>query len=464
MQFPFQLTGNSMKGQKMIEFKTVLNEHMLFGGGIANNLRNEIPRLEKTLMSFLQSQSHHDKFKYALSIISRILTAYNRHGLSHLRSVVAKTEYCQFVSNDYSKFHPIKSIYLFFLGVWFYDNNSLIQSSIQNTYEDKYRGEEDKKFLYQWMLSTLLQDIGFIYSHLENDTKSDRKLIDSLISWEHLKTITLGINTRTESHLKEIFNSFKAKYLSNMPPPTNCYEINNGVKILERLSCVPWAVDLYGNWNGFNLFQILQPELDHNGLPILQNYAYTTEKMMLSNQMRINHGIIGSLIITQYSLFWQWIYMKIKDIDIESYNDLSNGEDINIMKFIRFDLPAYRSIAYHNIHPKSDTNLSGIIDISLNNDPISFLSMLCNDLQVYINCNESRNHNDKLLYLSYRAHRTSEGVILLDGMKSNIHRTELCINNNDADELLIKLEQRLNDINSVISIRGLNYSLEETDV
>lgn len=441
-------------GLKMTNINTLLLKHVKYGKGAAQHLRSNCSDLLSSLEKFLQSRTHITRYDNARALGKLVLYKFNRHGLAHIRDIAANQELRQLTKYKNQIDHTSHTVYLFLLGIWFYDNHPKINNAIQNIYSNRTRLEKNANFLSQWICSSLLNDIGYVYFDLEDETKNDRRSIDSLYTWENLKEITKGINCKTQKTLKEIHNEFYKKYLKVMPLPTHLYNSNTRRDIINRLSSIPWVGELNPQWEGYNSFILLDPNEINKEFTKLQEYAYyIIEHKSHGKHKYIDPSIAGGLILLQYSLYWCWIFKRLRELENTSYIDVAGAEDFNIQNFIEKELPTCRSIAYHNINPEISTGIDLIKKITLEKEPICYLSILCDELHIWDRFASSAIYLED--FRNYKRYSLEANDITLSVCGSNDINTkiECCIQNDSFDVNIMKEKiKRLNGVEDLIII------------
>lgn len=376
-----------------------INEQILFhfkeGEGAAGYLREKISGLAEMLATFFHARSDIKRIIESEKVAEAILATMEYKEILSLRREVASLEIKRIIAYGKQNDHTAHTVYLFLLGVWMYDNVEEIREAINNKIKSN---QKEKMFVFQWVFSSLLHDIGYLYYEtidVKNDTwhlfseKEKEELpayqvygtyYDKLFrdAFENQFTdfswaTDAEENVQSKKALREIWQDFETKYA------IETRKARSPEDVLNKLSDMPWLNDLLpGKQNGLAILE------NTNITKNLINFAYqiaTEGYKKGSNDPRTDHAIASGLMLLQYTSIWYWLAAEVEKRKSDDTQYASLFE--KIFKAFKYPLgvfqnhviPACQVAIYHNISDKES--------ITLEKEPLLYLAILCDELQVW---------------------------------------------------------------------------------
>lgn len=287
-----------------------------------------------------------------------------------------------------------------------YDNVSDLREAINSKINSN---QKEKMFVFQWTLAALLHDIGYLFYEsrmVGNETANvfpdsskeeqlqafrvfgvyyDKFFRDAFegefddFSWVK-DEVELNVAKDT---LREIWNQFEKKFIQ-----INTRHVETPMAIIEELSRVPWLkvlgiepVSGKGD-SGFDylISPTVKEDLVRNAEKIA-SFGYGNEK----EDPRVDHAIASGLMLLQYTSIWYWLSAELeKKVDVKSpedkkykelYHNLYTNYQYPVKVLTDYVIPACRTVIYHNMNDKES--------IKLENEPLLYLAILCDELQVW---------------------------------------------------------------------------------
>ncbi|TAK53697.1 MAG: hypothetical protein EPO24_14070, partial [Bacteroidetes bacterium] len=203
-------------------------------GGAAEQLRNSTKGLIERLSMFFLARTDSKRLLAAEAVAEVILKRNDLEDLLEIRRIVAKQELKHRINYINQQDHTAHSLYVYLLGIWFYDNIPTVKSSIKN------KMQNIESFLLQWIYASLLHDIGYAFYNLKEETQEDRDSIDEIFSWiwiEKQKASTEASNNNLDV-LKKIHAEWESQYAQGLK--IHNHSPFDEIEILNKLSVVPW--------------------------------------------------------------------------------------------------------------------------------------------------------------------------------------------------------------------------------
>jgi hypothetical protein len=375
------------------DINEALLRHIATGGGAAFTLRTLAgPKLTEQIAELFSARSDIRRLRCAQKVAKTVLLVYDFNDIMLVRDIVAQQELRRLILYSKQKDHTAHTVYLFLLGIWFFDHVSAIRSAV--TKHGGFSKTEDacKWFIYQWLFGSLLHDIGYAFYDLSEDTIDDRTKIDGIYTWEWLKRLFDGsdpdnrkLKPETLTKLKSVHDKWFKKYgnPSKMLAGTGSYGPGSYKEVLERLAAAPWLCDLDDGWVDHDIFNVLTLGDEES----LRTYAMDVAKKGYDpsgNSKCVDHAVASGLLLFQYTTYWYWLMNELSKSDQAAYNDAKGRFDYSKDNMRTLGLvEACRAVAYHNVQP-SVSNASRILDrVTLNTEPILFLAIVCDELQIW---------------------------------------------------------------------------------
>ena len=373
----------------MYNINDVLLIHVTSGGGPAiERLRNEIllQSLSKNkngyfdfiriLTAFFSARTDIRRLIYAQQASEIILNTHDMSELIGIRSIVADLELKRIIAYKKHRDHTAHTLYLYILGIWLYDTiPSILKSFASNPklqhYTEWYISEI---FLLQWLFASLLHDVGYIFSELNENTTGDRAKIEKLYDFELFRSEVLKdhdhSDERVQKELFKIHNRFNELYGNNWPQKVSA--TNDPIEILKAISYMPWIADLGFKDKMHNVFRLF--DTSNRNANYLESFAYSVSKSGYKNSVpTVDHAVASGLLLLQYSTYWYWLVNST-----DKRNALFSNWGGYSVKNIPFIIEACRAVAYHNIKLKAS-------EAKFNNveDPILYLGILCDEICIW---------------------------------------------------------------------------------
>ncbi|WP_150266137.1 hypothetical protein [Paenibacillus tepidiphilus] len=344
----------------------MLYNHFKEGMGASGYLRSCIPGLASELKDFFNCRSDIQRIQKAETLAEQILKLTDFGEFVSIRSAVATIEIRRRISYKKQSDHTAHTLYLFLLGIWVYDNLPTIKDKIDQFICSK---NPMHMFLLQWTYASLLHDVGYLFSQEDDKNEIDKtsfESFDNLFDFEHIRDSSGGLTAEGMLKLKSLWDSFVSKYSQ--------YIHSNGEtksQVIENLDHIPWLSDLDIETNsGLELLN------DSSLCPIhLKEYAFKMANEGYSGVTVIDHGIASGLMLLKYTSIWYWICKESEKLNNGLYEELTRDFKYPLAVFTKHVIKACRVVAYHNLNV-SEFRFS-------QSNPLLYLSVLCDELQVW---------------------------------------------------------------------------------
>ena len=444
----------------------------------AGFLRYKIPSFPEKLSSFLHSRTDLGRLLAAEMVVGPILELNDLEEMSGIRSIVARQEMKHRIRYIKQQDHTAHTLYVYLLGLWLFDNVPQAKRSVIKKISKGWQAEDYlKTFLLQWAFASLLHDVGYVFYTLDETTREDRELIDDVFSWDWIqmqKGSTLAYDNPLKG-LKEIHQKWEKEYLPKLGSGTAAAQSGDCVKILERLSAVPWIEVMFPEWRGKNVFEIFDG--GNSGETPLRKYAHKVAEKGYDGKKEsrcVDHAVASGLLLFQYSSYWYFLMNQLELAGAEGADEhtkMTTSKD----KMRHFDykpknlrldiLPACRSAAYHNIRPEVDGATSVIRSITLERDPITFLSVLCDEIQKWDRFSAQEGDWDDLLKYAAAALEAGdiEIKVIEDDKFNRFARVHIHNKSYSSSGLRADLDKRLPGWRDVLSISSDRDGDDEVD-
>ncbi|MEC0093208.1 hypothetical protein [Paenibacillus macquariensis] len=400
----------------------LLYKHLKEGEGVAEYLRLKIPGLVEELEQFFITRSDIKRIQKAEALAERILELTDFYDLVPIRSGVATLEIKRRISYDKQTDHTAHTLYLFFLGIWVYDNIPSLRTPIDDSIKSS---NPIHMFLFQWTYASLLHDIGYLFSEvLEKDAEepSSVSIFDSLFNIDSIKRYA-GITSKENNvKLEELWRTFEEKYKI-----TPICTKNSMVDIIHQLDHIPWLVDL-GLKTVSGLDALMETNINES---TIRDFSISMATEGYSGNTVVDHGVASGLMLLKYSSIWYWICNEAKNKDSSLHEELTKYYKYPLNVFIRHVIPACKATAYHNL-----TNTK----FNLTDNPMLFLAVLCDELQVWDRFLSGRKYIDNW---STVEHCMSEDVLVEKENSSKEQLLHFTVSNYYHEKITSTLENRV---------------------
>jgi hypothetical protein len=367
--------------------------HLECSRGAAWVLRHGRPKLVESVRNLFETRTDISRLDAAEKTAALILGIHGLEELAALRAIVAKQELMRHIKYERQTDHTAHTVYLYLLGIWFYDNVPVIKTAIDeylsgNT-EAEFNLESEltnvRNFLFVWSYASLLHDLGYVFYDLSQETQEDRKAVDRIYTLRWLLEQLPDARPATTGVLRRTHGRFRAIYARKLPPPTSKYAQNAYREILRRLASVPWAGDLHASWAGKTGFQILDPVPGAKGQAKLERFAMSVARSGYSPDRSgrcVDHAVASGLMLFQYASYWYWLMNEVRQCgDDEVIEEVFEGFDYKMENLVRYTVLGCRACAQHNARRDVPGGSTILRNFDLKRDPVLFLSALCDELQ-----------------------------------------------------------------------------------
>jgi len=359
------------------DINSTLLVHLATGAGAASLLRQDRPELISVTQSFFEARTDIRRLDAAQEVAQLILSRNDLHDLIEIRDIVAKQELRRQIKYGNQQDHTAHTVYLYFLGLWLYDHLPELPAAIGKECHAQEPVERDRYFLLQWAYASLLHDVGYAFHNLDAETQKDRQKIDSVFSLDWIKGQCSGISAAAEAALAAAHGAWMSKFGVLMLPGTGSCGPGSYTEVLQRLAQAPWLADLLPEFQGKDIFDVL------DSTSSIRNYAFEVAREGYGGDGHcVDHAVASGLFLFQYTSFWYWIVNTVKaDASIEIYNEITSGLNYEPENLVTDFVAACKAVAFHNIQPKTRASKLIIPTLTLDNEPITFLGVLCDELQ-----------------------------------------------------------------------------------
>jgi hypothetical protein len=366
------------------DINETLLRHVATGGGAAYKLRQDTNNLLPDLVAeFLAARSDVTRLVRANAVANAILAVHDFRDIMVVRDIVAQQELRRLIQYGRQQDHTAHTVYLYLLGVWFFDHVSDVQTAVTNKCSTRSSDEVCTWFLYQWMFASLLHDIGYAFFDLSPDTQTHRKEIDDIYSWQTIETLfgppkpASGrmLEAADMDKLRKVHERWTASYRHT----SMLRDLNSPADIVNCLAQAPWLGDLDASWRGKDVLQVLSLQGDE-----LRQYALhvASHGYVAGQQGYVDHAVASGLLLFQYVSYWYWLLAELR-ADAGVFAKVSGGHDYELSKVQNWVVEACTAVAYHNVLrsvPGADKILNRV---TLKDHPILYLAIVCDELQVW---------------------------------------------------------------------------------
>lgn len=372
-----------------------LLRHLATASGAAYTLRHLRPQLLREAHAFVSARSDVKRLDAGQLLASEILRKNNLDDLILLRDIVARQELRRQINYLKQKDHTAHTVYLYLLGLWLYDNLPEFQHCfamkhnikrweflLQTPDGEVLADRLDAEFLFQWVYASLLHDIGYVFFDLSSESAADRQEINDLFSWKSVRSLYGELCEEEESALLDAHGEWHRRH-SKVHTLTSFAE-GAFAEILEFLADAPWLGDLLPSLAGKDLLAVLEL----NQSPLLRNYAFEVARTGYdvkpdAGNGCVDHAVASGLFLLRYTTFWYWLMNHVRNNAPSALLSLSDGFDYKVENLQESIIPACRAVAFHNIRPTVPCGGEIIPLLTLEDEPLTFLSILCDELQIW---------------------------------------------------------------------------------
>jgi hypothetical protein len=337
--------------------------HFDKGQGAAGYLRGKIPGFSQYLKSFFESRSDIDRLQQAEYLSERILSLTDFSDMITLRSTVATLEIKRLIAYKKQTDHTAHTLYLFLLGIWVYDHIPQIREAVDTSIDGS---KQVKMFIFQWMFASLLHDVGYLFYDFEEGNNSSLwNIYDEMLSFDYMLRFSDNLSQTGKKELKDLWDDFTRQYTLSVHAKQK-----DSKELIEALDNIPWLSELIPGYQSGLLTMDLQSSIG-SGLP---QFAYQMATTGYDGKPVVDHGVASSLILLKYTSIWYWISKRSAEEKPQLYKELNSDFHYYSHVLEKHVVPACRAVAYHNMHG---------VKFNLQQDPLLFLAVLCDELQIW---------------------------------------------------------------------------------
>ncbi len=447
-----------------------LFSHISTGAGAAWILRQRCPDLVDSVRRFFETRTDLSRSEDAEQVAKLILAIHGLDEFAALRRIVAKQELMRHIQCEKQTDHTAHTVYLYLLGVWFYDNLPTIKNAVDDYLNDVSAGDEQLKvevdtnrvydFLFAWSYASLLHDIGYVFYDLSPRTKADRESVDGIYGLAWLLDQYPNATDETKILLRSIRRKFYRRYKKKMPPQTSKYAEDAYAEVIYRLAAIPWAGDLHEPWASKNGFQILDPDDTSKDRTRLERFALAVADSGYDGAgggKCVDHAVASGLLLLQYATYWYWLMHEVRmSGDADAIKEVLEGFDYETENLVRYAVPACRATAYHNVQPKVAWAKRLLRDFRLDHDPLLFLSVLCDELQRWDRFAAGAGHLENWEEYSQYSLESGDMELRLQGLGQQT-KAEISIRSPlfKTDQLVATLSDRLIKWDQVVDLTAV---------
>lgn len=371
------------------DINETLVRHIATGGGAAFALRDSASvQLSDQIADLFSARSDIRRLDRSQVVARTVLQLNDFTDIMELRDIVAQQELRRLIDYSKQKDHTAHTVYLYLLGIWFFDNVTSVRSAFAEQYGETDEAEICDGFLYQWSFASLLHDIGYAFYDLSLDTKEDRIRIDKIYTWEWLQAafgpLARGgpaLSETTLGALRAAYERCNSRYLKSMLPPTSKYSAGSCLEVLDRLASAPWLGELHPEWQGKDIFDVLSlgPDCDLRSYASrVAEHGYTPD----GTSGCVDHAVASGLLLFQYTSYCFWLMNELRS-DSDAFDEATAGYDYDASILTKLTVDACRATAYHNVQPSVEGAQQILGHISLEKLPLLCLSIVCDELQCW---------------------------------------------------------------------------------
>jgi hypothetical protein len=342
---------------------SLLMRHFESDGRVAAYLRGKIPGFSSLLSDFFASRSDIERIQKAEFLSERILSLTDFADMIPLRSEVATLEIKRMIAYKKQTDHTAHTLYLYLQGVWIYDNIPEIRTALDESINSS---KNTKLFLFQWTFASLLHDVGYLFYDFESGVNAGSwKMFDEMFSIEYLIRHADELTEIGKSELKQAWNNFITTFDLKKHASTQ-----KSLELIETMDHIPWLVDLLPE----HQTGLMAMELGEVIGPGLHQFSYDMAARGYGGTPIVDHGIASGLMLLKYTSIWYWLSKHSETYFPQLYTELNETFHYYPYIFNKHVLPACKAAAYHNL-PN--------VTYSLEQDPLLYLAVLCDELQIW---------------------------------------------------------------------------------
>ncbi|MEW4369531.1 hypothetical protein [Paenibacillus kandeliae] len=407
-----------------MNINNLLLQHIISGQHSSKYLKENIPELVITLEKFFNTRSDIKRIQLSEIVCEKILEIMDFDDVIPLRSKVATLEIQRKINYKKQSDHTAHTLYLFLIGIWFYDNIDSLRNKIDSKIDSK---KPIKMFLFQWTFASLLHDVGYLfYSFPDSSNKEYWNFFDEMLSSNFMTKQNKNLNQVENKNFQDVSAKFEEKYMAIKHSSQD-----NAISLIEQLENIPWITELTSkNIKGLELLY-----KDTENLPSLNEFAYRMAKQGYDGTPVVDHGVTGSLMLLKYTSAW---YAIVNSNEPNAFYSKFNYYPAVFNKHI---IPACRAIAFHNL-PE--------FKFSLNDEPLLFLSVMCDELQIWDRFLSGSQHIDNWANINHCMAEDIETQLLITDQ--NQPKLKISIDKMYGEKIKESLDKRVNDWTNYISL------------
>jgi hypothetical protein len=377
--------------------------HIFRGGGVSSLIRNHISKwtdvnLYKDLGEFFKPEDDWDKLQYADNIAKIFLRRHDMEYIFPLWKMVSILELSRKLKYPKQTDHSLHTIYLYLLGIWVFDNSNILRKKYKSlNILPKDKSDFQKRFSIQWLFSSLLHDIGYIFENItEPEVQKNFSLIDEYFTKKGLKSILHCVNDEIINDIWKRALPFILNWRNKGEFPVYS-SLNNPLDAINQLDKIPWLSQLKPSLptsiaSAFEYYPLsgrINSKIKHKPLGrYLKKYAIevATNGYVPKSVGVVDHGYASGCLLFQLSSYKYWLisnfgkyYKEQIGCNIPKYFP---GFSYNIDTLLHYILPACHAASAHNL--LSNVSLctkNQLLPYKINWSPLLFLSVLCDELQ-----------------------------------------------------------------------------------
>lgn len=393
------------------------------GLGAAGYLRGRIPGLAVYIEDFFTTRSDIERIQKAEQLSERILSLTDFTDFVQLRSEVATIEIKRLINYKKQSDHTAHTVYLFLLGIWVYDHIIELRQRIDSFIESKV---PMKMFIFQWTFSSLLHDIGYLfYNFEEGHNVSSFRLYDEMFSYGFIERFAGKLSDSGREQFRSLWSEFVEKFGEQ-----RFSDRGTALDLVVGLDSMPWLPEL-----GVPCVSGLEAMTSaHYRSPELTEFATHMAKTGYNGTPVVDHGVASSLMLVKYTSVWYWLSARSKEKFPTLWGELNAQFQYIPELFRKHVIPACRAVAYHNVPG---------MKFSLEKEPLVYLSVVCDELQVWDRFLSGEQHIDNWRTINHcTAEKIHGEVVLGESGEAKLH---IITSNPHSDKLLESLEKRVEE-------------------
>jgi hypothetical protein len=382
--------------------------HFSRGGGLAAMLAGWFSNWPKvdwlaTLGSFFDTSDDYSRIVAGRNVSQLLLQQRNMDYLIPLRDLVTEMELSRTILYTRQTDHTIHTIYLYLLGVWFFDHGTAYRQVFS---ECHMAGEQDDRWIFDkfglyWIFASLMHDVGYLFENITDETVKYRSAVDALFRVDTISVLQQHFPYCKLDNLQKASDIIISKITewrdaNKLPQYATA---NTPAKILQELDKAPWIQNFIDGADDTtsSLFRLhathppeQQPPSYKPSFQFLKAYANTVAKQgyVMGDQPSVDHAYASGLLLLQLTSLRYWMVCTINEQD-PPLGDILSGSDsmdrwpgFGYKKEILINdiVTACHATAAHNVLK----TVPGAVDelpYKLLPSPLVFFSVLCDELQ-----------------------------------------------------------------------------------